>query len=218
MTDGDLTIHQAIGEIIAELEPVGKTGYNREQKYAFRGIDAVLQALHPLLAKYGVFIVPDVLEHRYEERTSKSGNLGHCALLHVRFTVYGPTGDSITLSTWGEGLDYSDKSTNKAMTAAFKYALFQTFAICDPAEDGDGYTPEGQRERELTPPPRSATLVDYLLHSGMTLPEQAALIAEAIGHTVRSVEEMSPDEIEIAITAMKDRGGSSSSTTEEYPW
>lgn len=215
MSDGDLTVHQAIGEIIAELEPVGKTGYNREQKYAFRGIDAVLQALHPLLARFGVFIVPDVLEHRYEERTSKSGTVGHCALLHVAFTIYGPTGDSISLSTWGEGLDYSDKATNKAMTAAFKYALFQTFAICDPAEDGDSYTPEGQGQRQLEPPPRAAALVDYLLHSGLTLGEQAAVIAEAIGRTVKRVEDMSPDEIELAIAAMKAR---SASTAEEYPW
>lgn len=137
-----LPVHAAIASILNKLQPIGKEQRNKDQNYNFRGIDDVLKKIHPLFAEHGVFMTPDVVEREYEERTSKSGNTGHCAHLHVRWTVYGPQGDSLTFSTWGEGLDYSDKATNKAMTAAFKYALFELFAICDPDEDADKKTEE----------------------------------------------------------------------------
>lgn len=144
----DLTVHQAIGRIIEELEPIGKNQRNKEQNYAFRGIDDVLKSIHPLFAKYGVFVAPSVIERQYEERLSARGNVGHCAHLHVKYKVYGPKGDYIEASTWGEGLDYSDKATNKAMTAAFKYLLFELFAICDPSEDSDSTTEEGGKTHQ----------------------------------------------------------------------
>ena len=136
------TVHQAIGKIISEMEGVGKNQRNKEQGYNFRGVDDVLKVSHPLLGKHGVFIVPYVLEREVEERVAKSGAKGYCTHLHVEFTVYGPQGDSFTASTWGEGLDYGDKSTNKAMTAAFKYLIFEIFAVCDPEDDGDHESPE----------------------------------------------------------------------------
>ncbi len=34
-----------------------------------------------------------------------------------------------TVRTFGEAMDRGDKATNKAMSAAYKYAAFQTFAI-----------------------------------------------------------------------------------------
>ena len=158
------TVHQAIGSIIADFEGVGKNQRNKEQGYNFRGIDDVLKVLHPLMGTHGVFMVPDVLEREYEERVSKSGTVGHCCHLHVKFTVYGPEGDSVELSTWGEGLDYGDKSTNKAATSAYKYALFELFAVSDPADDADHETPEGGRTESRSasrpatttrrPPPR----------------------------------------------------------------
>jgi hypothetical protein len=151
MTDKK-TIYEAIGSVISELGGIGKSGRNKEQGYNFRGIDDVLKEVHPLLGKHGVFFAPQVLERIYEERVSKQGNTGHVAHLHVQYTVYGPDGSSVVLSTWGEGLDYSDKATNKAMTAAFKYALFELFAISDPTEDADSETPEGTG----TAPPRQS--------------------------------------------------------------
>lgn len=136
------SVHEAVRRVIADLGGIGKNQRNKEQGYNFRGIDDVLKELHPLLAEHGVVIAPDVEERIYEERVSAKGTVGHCAHLHVRYRVYGPTGDSIELSSWGEGLDYGDKATNKAMTAAFKYMLFELFAVADPADDADHETPE----------------------------------------------------------------------------
>ncbi|MHB1474978.1 MAG: ERF family protein [Dermatophilaceae bacterium] len=219
----DLPVHRALAEIIGELGGIGKTGYNAEQRYHFRGIDAILGELHPLLARYGVVIVPDVIDRIYEERTSKSGNLGHCTHLHVRYTVYGPAGDSITLSTWGEGLDYSDKATNKAMTAAYKYALLQLFAIADPAEDGDASSPEGGGAKESAPAPAPVArpdvvaFVEALIASGFTKHQQKEIIEAAIGHPVQRVEALTTEEIATAdaalASAIADR-----ELGKEYPW
>ncbi len=204
MSDGDLKIHQAIGEIINEMGGIGKTGENKEQHYNFRGIDAILQELHPLFAKYGVFFAPEVIERKYEERVSSKGTVGHCAHLHVRYKVYGPTGDSITLSTWGEGMDYSDKATNKAMTAAFKYALFQLFAICDPAEDGDGESPDtGSSDTEKDESdPEVLVLITKLTQSGLPRPVQGEIVAAAIGRKVNDLGQLSQEEVQLAIRAI----------------
>ena len=143
MQSESTTIYQAITAIIGEMGGIGKNQRNKDQGYNFRGIDDVLKELHPLFAKHGVFFAPTVIEREYEERLSKQGNVGHVAHLHVAYKVYGPSGDFIEVSTWGEGLDYSDKATNKAMTAAFKYAMFELFAIADPADDSDSSTEDG---------------------------------------------------------------------------
>jgi predicted RNA-binding protein with PIN domain len=42
---------------------------------------------------------------------------------------------SVTVTTIGEAADTSDKATNKAMSAALKYALIQTFSV--PTKDMD---------------------------------------------------------------------------------
>ena len=136
------TVHEAIGRVIADLEGVKKEGINREQNYRFRSLDDVLKAVHPLLGKHGVFFCPKVIRREVQERVAKSGAKGQITYLEVLFRVYGPAGDSVELITWGEGLDWGDKSTNKAMTGAFKYALFQLFAVSDPEDDADRTTPE----------------------------------------------------------------------------
>jgi hypothetical protein len=204
MAEGDLTIYQAIAEIINELEGIGKTGRNEEQHYNFRGIDAVLQHLHPLLAKYGVFFAPTVQERIYEERISSKGTVGHACHLKVCFMVYGPTGDWINVTTWGEAVDYSDKATNKAMTAAFKYALFQLFAICDPAEDGDREGPEGgtpQDVEEMTP---MDDLFNLLGVCGFTLAVQHDIIEAAVGgRTIHTLADLKEGEIPSVITAVE---------------
>lgn len=209
------TVHRAIGNIIHELEGIGKNQRNKDQGYAFRGVDDVLKALHPLLGKHGVFIVPNVIAREVEERQAKSGAVGRCTYLHVEFTVYGPAGDSLTLSTWGEGLDYGDKSTNKALTSAFKYALFELFAICDPIDDGDNESPEPGDEHPIV---RRSTL-----KSTTASEAQVKLIQSLMGkigvpdddrdrlewasfvvkHEVTSLDELSSEDTSTVIDALK---------------
>ena len=135
-------VQQAIAAVIDQLPPIGKDSFNQQQGFAFRGVDTVVAELKPLLAKHGVIIVPDAIERIYGQRPTRSGGVMHEVNLHVKYRIYGPAGDFVEASAWGEGTDSGDKATNKAMTGAYKYMLFQLFAVADSAADADGTTAE----------------------------------------------------------------------------
>jgi len=136
------TVNEQLARIMRELPPIPKSQRNKEQGYSFRGIDDVLIELNPLLAAHDVVIIPRVHQRIAEERITRSGTHMHTVHLCVDFGFMGPAGDQLVARTWGEGTDAGDKATNKAMTAAFKYALFQVFAIADASADADRESPE----------------------------------------------------------------------------
>lgn len=147
-------IFAAINGIMEEIGVIGKTSKNQQQGFYYRGIDAVMNALQPLLVKHKVFAVPDVLEHRREERvTGKGGNIIY-SVLKVKYNFYAEDGSSVSATVIGEGMDSGDKASNKAMSIAFKYACFQVFCIpTEEMKDPDSETPP-----ESLPKPSPAQL------------------------------------------------------------
>ena len=148
-------IYQAMAAILAEIPSIGKDNRNKDQGFQYRGIDDVYNALHPLLAKHKVFMAPTVLSRTSEDRTTAKGGVMQCVTLSVEYRFFHADGSSISCTVMGEGRDTSDKATNKAMAAAHKYALLQTF--CIPTEDigqddPDAETPEPvQPKRDARP-------------------------------------------------------------------
>lgn len=138
-----MNIYQSITKIMEEVPSIGKTQRNKTQGFMYRGIDDVMNALQPLLAKNKVFIVPEILEQTREERvTSKGGNLIY-SICKIKYKFYAEDGSSIEAIIIGEGMDSGDKATNKAMAIAMKYALFQVFCIpTDEMKDPDSEIPE----------------------------------------------------------------------------
>jgi hypothetical protein len=110
----------------------------------FRGIDAVYGALSPLLAKHELCVLPRVVDRSVTEQPTKSGGIAFYTVLKVEFDfVAAEDGSKHTVCTIGEAMDTGDKSSNKAMSAAYKYACFQAF--CIPTEgdnDADAHTHE----------------------------------------------------------------------------
>lgn len=153
------SIHVLVNRVLGELPAIGKTAWNEQQKFHFRGIDAVLNALNPLLAKYGVTPVPHkVLERVPGQRQTRSGNVMYEVNLLVQFHLYGPRGDFIEAEAWGEGTDSGDKATSKAHTAAQKAMLIQVFNIStqeQTEEEPDRHSPEETTGRGAAqaPPP-----------------------------------------------------------------
>ena len=126
-------IYESIAAIMADCPAISKSQKNPQQGFMYRGIDVVMNVLQPLMIKHKVFAVPEVIESERRERTtSKGGNLIFTAL-KVRYTFYAEDGSSISAVVQGEGMDSADKSSNKAMSVAFKYACFQVF--CIPTEE-----------------------------------------------------------------------------------
>ena len=124
-----MNIYESISNALADIGAIGKTKWNDQQKFKFRGIDDVMNSLHPVLEKNKIFIVPDVLEQIREDRVSGKGNPLIYSICKIKYTFYAEDGSSVTAVVIGEGMDSGDKATNKAMSIAFKYALFQIFCI-----------------------------------------------------------------------------------------
>ena len=133
-----MSVYKAISSVMGDLAKVGiaKSDTNTFDKYKYRGIDAVYNALAPLLAKHGLVVLPRVVDRHTEERTSAKGG----TLIHTTLTVdfdlaAAEDGSTHTIRAIGEAMDRGDKSVNKAMTAAYKYAMFELF--CIPTEGAD---------------------------------------------------------------------------------
>ena len=141
-----MNVYKAINAVQAELAQTGitKDRRNQQQGYNFRGIDDVFNALSPLLARHGLCILPRVIEHRQTERQTAKGGMLFYTVIKAEFDfVCAEDGSKHTVTTIGEAMDSGDKSSNKAMSAAYKYAAFQAFAIPTEADnDADTHTHE----------------------------------------------------------------------------
>ena len=126
-------IYVKMAEIMGEITSIGKSGRNPQQGYNFRGIDQVYNALHPLLAKHGVFITFSVGETSREERPTKNGGVWIYTMARVTYRFTCSDGSFVETLSIGEGADSGDKSLNKALSAAQKYAFLQMF--CIPTEE-----------------------------------------------------------------------------------
>lgn len=128
-----MKIYHLIPLIMKEVGAIEKNRGGVGIGYSFRGIDDIYFALQPLFAKYSVFCAPSVTAQHREERATKSGGVMTFTVLTVEFSVYAEDGSCVKLTTVGEAMDTSDKSSNKAMSAAMKYAMLQLF--CIPTEE-----------------------------------------------------------------------------------
>jgi len=135
-------VYGAISDVTLALtaEGIGKTRRNQDQKYNFRGIDDIYNAIAPVLAKHRLNMLPRVLARTCEQRETKSGGKMYSVTVEVEFDlVCAVDGSRHVVRAFGEAMDTADKATNKAMSAAYKYAAVQTF--CIPTEgdnDADG--------------------------------------------------------------------------------
>lgn len=165
-------IIERMSRVMAEMSSVGKTQRNSEQGYMFRGIDAFMNALHPVMVKHEVIVTPKVLDRTSFERDRMRGGqvvgVTRVVEMLVEFTFHEPGGSQLTVVTAGEGADVADKATNKAMAGALKYAIMQTFMVpTQEMRDGDADTPElssgsaraqEQRQQAQDAPPREQVM------------------------------------------------------------
>lgn len=157
-----MEVYKAINAVQAALSKIGiaKDSRNQQQGYNFRGIDSVYNVLSPLLAEHGLCILPRMLTRTCQERQSaKGGSLFYITVEAEFDLVCAQDGSKHTVKTFGEAMDSGDKATNKAMSAAYKYAAFQTFAIPTEGDnDADAQTHEVLPRARMT----EASVADHL--------------------------------------------------------
>ena len=135
MTEQVKKVFKAISAVSEELlSGIEKNDINQQQRFKFRGIDSVYNALAPALVKNKLIIAPRIIEREVSERTSRNGGVLFYVTVKAEFDFISTEDGSIhTVTNYGEAMDSGDKATNKAMSIAYKYAAFQTF--CIPTED-----------------------------------------------------------------------------------
>jgi hypothetical protein len=126
-------IYSAIVDAMGQINAIAKGRNNSMQNFKYRGIDDVMNELHPILAKCGIFIVPTVLEEQRAEGKTSKGGVIYFTRLKIKFTFYAKDGSYFESVVIGEAMDSGDKASNKALSIGLKYALLQVF--CIPTED-----------------------------------------------------------------------------------
>jgi hypothetical protein len=131
-------IIKASVELMKKVGAIGKNNtadMGKKGKYKFRGIDDVYNAVQSGLIECGIVCTPNYSDPVREERETKYGGALIYTTVAGEFTFYcTEDGSHLTVRTVGEAMDTGDKSTNKAMSAAYKYAMFQF--LCIPVDGG----------------------------------------------------------------------------------
>lgn len=205
-------IYSLIGKAIGKIGAIGKDRTSKDrsggEQFKYRGIDQVYNALNPVMAELGIFFVPEVLEHKREEKTTRNGAVLTYTIMTMRYTAYAPDGSNIQMTVVGEAMDTGDKSTNKAMSVAMKYAMFQLFCIPteemkDPDADvykdimPNGYKPEtpagtpaaaAQVNKQATLP--LSERVEQAINGAPATPLEALKQETAASYLARNIAEM----------------------------
>jgi len=173
------------GAVLAEAsEKIGavkKDGRNTRQNYVFRGIDAVVNAVHPVFADMGISVTPELVSVDYadieagEKRTPMVSArvvvayvFRHLDLAPLRAVVA------------AEAMDSGDKATAKAMSVAFRTCLLQVLLLPtdEPDPDSNSYErapreakPHVEVPKEYRDTIEAATSVEQLEHIAASIPE-----------------------------------------------
>ncbi len=137
-------IHEAIKSAMRDIAKTGisKLQKNKDQNYYFRGVEAAMNEMSPILIRAGITIVPTYSELSITPSESKSGTKLRFATVKGSFRFEADDGSFVVAEFYGEGMDTSDKAISKAQSVAYRTALFETFVVpfmaIDPEVDGDG--------------------------------------------------------------------------------
>lgn len=153
------TIKQTISKVALEIAKKGlsKDSKNKIQDYMYRGIDGLYDLLGIIFAENGLIILPEEVNNHDLCVIGKSskGNDIYRAVVKVSYLICHAHGDDVLKAEFvGEAFDNADKATNKAFTAAYKYLMFQLFAIPINGEDNDA--DNSHHEVQATPKPAQA--------------------------------------------------------------
>lgn len=126
-------IHTAL---IGAMRDICKIGISKTSKadmggtrYNFRGIDAAMNEMSPILVNHGITVTPKYSDLTITERAKGDGKATRFCSVKGSFTFAAEDGSSVTAEAYGEAMDSGDKATIKAQSVAFRTVLFQQFIV-----------------------------------------------------------------------------------------
>lgn len=137
---------KAVCAVMTEVPWIHKGGKNPEFNYSYLSDADIALALQPVMAKHGLALIPVACEVTMSEHRPPRGDKSAQwrADVIMTYRLYHTSGACIPVQVAGSGVDTQDKAIPKALTAAWKYAMRQTFAV--PSGD-DAEKPLGWAER-----------------------------------------------------------------------
>lgn len=145
-------------KIQAVMKTVGNMAKDKQMagggNYWYLSEEKVTSELHKALAEHGLVVFPTtmaILDER--EDTTSSGKIMHNVRIQstYRFVDADEPESGIDVMVLGEGSDIGDKVLNKCMTAAYKYALRQTFMISTGDDPDDEVSQEATSTQKRKP-------------------------------------------------------------------
>lgn len=160
---------------MGDVQAVKKDSKNQAQRFNFRGIDAVMNAVGPALRKHGVTILPEDVDVHRSNGTTANGKQTSEVVIKITYRVYGPGGDSIHGKVAAEAMDFGDKAIAKAMSVAYRTFLLQALTIPtdDPDPDGESFE-RGVPKRIGGSQESRGTSENTLLPAGKEVPNRTA--------------------------------------------
>lgn len=139
MTEETKKIPHILQAVLDMTEALAKEGVAKQKatggggdsvNYAFRGIDAVRNAVAPLQATHKLIIYQSMTGREEKEHKTKSGGWAIRVFVKADMHFVSAVDGSNIVSQWeNEAIDYSDKATNKALSQIYKNAVVNTFNI-----------------------------------------------------------------------------------------
>ena len=129
MQDKQNNLAAKIAKASGELVAIPKVKHKESTvPYAFRSIDEVMNALNPILDKYGLLITIKILDRKLTTITSGKGTPGFAAEVLIELCISDGI-ETVSTQEWAVSVDYSDKAPTQAMSMAYKYALIRLFVV-----------------------------------------------------------------------------------------
>ncbi len=131
-------IYKKIIDILVDAQAVGKDDVNKDQGFKFRGIDAVVNNINPLLKKHRVAVLPTKVQQINVERFENANKkIVTDAVTVVEYTWIAEDGSTFKTEATGQGRDFADKAVAKSNSVAFRTLLIQSLALPTEAPDPD---------------------------------------------------------------------------------
>lgn len=132
------TVVEAITAVMRSVPVVKKEDRNASQNFSFRGIDAVLNAVGPVMREHGLIVTPTVRSFKDKQiLVGRNQTPMNSVLVEVLYTWIGPDGSTLDTVVIGEAADAGDKAYSKAMSVALRTVLLQTLALPTDEKDPD---------------------------------------------------------------------------------
>lgn len=151
-------VHEAIMDVMLEIDHIAKAQRNNQQHFDFRGIDDIKNVVDPLLRKHRLHLnqheIKDTDRTYY---TTKTGTDMTNFTTTIIWCWTGPDGSEKFSESIGESSDAGDKAVAKAQSVAKRVTLIDVLNIPvaptrDP--DADAYERTGEASHGTpTPPP-----------------------------------------------------------------